>query len=71
MKPLSGRQRMSTLLAGGEVWWVAAPWLGRDRRRESQQCWEERISAPIAATGSWRDQKEDDVVPYPARVADV
>lgn len=70
MKPLSGRQRMGTLLAGGVVWWVAAPWLGRDGRRESQQCWEVGISVPTAAAGSQRDWKEDDAVPDPARVAD-
>lgn len=31
------RQRVSTLLAGGKVWWVVAPWLGRDKGRDKRR----------------------------------
>lgn len=49
---------MGTLLVGG-----------KDRRGQSQQCWEVGISVPTAATASWGHQ-EDKAVPDPVRVAD-
>lgn len=44
---------------------------GKGQEKREPAALGQRISAPIAATGSWRDQKKDDMVPYPARVADV